>query len=77
MTSYATPRIADDIASPNRLWKAVVARCADACRAALARAEARRAYRRMLQWDDEHLLRDIGISRGDVRQALRELDASR
>ena len=75
MTSYATSRIAVDIASPNPLWKDVVARCAGACRAALARAEARRAYKLMLQ--DDHLLRDIGISRGDVRQALRELDASR
>ena len=46
---------------------------ASAVRAAHARSKGRRAYRQMLLCED-HILRDIGVTRADVRQALRDLD---
>ena len=48
---------------------AIVAALAAALRTALARAKARHDYRRMLELGDEHL-RDVGITRGDIRAAM-------
>jgi uncharacterized protein YjiS (DUF1127 family) len=39
--------------------------------AALSRAKARRDYRQMLARED-HILRDMGVTRYDIRQALME-----
>ena len=39
--------------------------------AAISRARARQAYRQMLARED-HILRDMGVTRNDVRQALME-----
>lgn len=55
-------------------WKHLAARIATAVRAAQTRYEARRAYRWMLESDDGHLLRDVGLTRDDVRAAMRALD---
>ena len=52
----------------------VVAGISAAVAASMARAKARHQYRQMLQID-EHLLRDIGVTRNEIQQALRELDA--
>jgi uncharacterized protein YjiS (DUF1127 family) len=49
------------------------ARIKAALKAAHARRTARREYTYLLGAED-HLLQDIGISRADVRQALRECD---
>ena len=48
--------------------RGIVARVAAAVAGAMARARARHDYRRLL--DDEALLRDIGVSRRDVHEAL-------
>ena len=42
-----------------------------ALKSARARAAARRSYWQLLE-SDEHLLRDIGISRDDLRRTLRQ-----
>ena len=42
-----------------------------AAHAAIARAKLRRQYKQMLACDD-HILNDIGVSRDDIRKALRE-----
>jgi uncharacterized protein YjiS (DUF1127 family) len=47
----------------------ITSRVVAAVRAAHARREARRAYRQLLECD-EHILKDIGVTRGDVREAL-------
>jgi uncharacterized protein YjiS (DUF1127 family) len=47
----------------------LAARAASAVRAALARARARHDYAWMLELGDEHL-RDMGVTRGDVRSAM-------
>jgi uncharacterized protein YjiS (DUF1127 family) len=51
------------------LLDALAARAAASLRAAIARAKARHDYRRMLELGDEHL-RDMGVTRGDVRSAM-------
>jgi uncharacterized protein YjiS (DUF1127 family) len=48
-----------------------IARALSALHAAHARRQAIRDYTRLLQVED-HLLDDIGISRSDVRRALRD-----
>jgi uncharacterized protein YjiS (DUF1127 family) len=45
-----------------------VRQVADGIRAAWIRGNERRAYRRLLECDD--ILRDIGITRADVREAM-------
>ena len=52
-----------DVLSIDRLVAAV--------RAAIARDKLRRQYRQMLRCED-HILQDIGVSRDDIRKALRE-----
>ena len=42
-----------------------------AAAAAMARAKARHEYRRLLACDDE-IMRDVGVTRDDVRRALME-----
>jgi uncharacterized protein YjiS (DUF1127 family) len=49
----------------------IMARIAAAVAAAMARAKARQSYRQMLE--NEDLLRDVGVTRDDVRRALQEL----
>ena len=46
-------------------------RAAAAVRDTLARAKARHGYRHMLDCED-HVLRDVGITRADMRQAYHE-----
>lgn len=48
-------------------------RAAAAIRAAVARRRARRDYRRLLDGED-HVLKDVGLSRTDLHAALRECD---
>lgn len=43
-----------------------------ALKSARARAEARRNYQRLLESDDDQLLRDVGVTRNDLRRALRQ-----
>jgi len=43
-----------------------------ALKSAHARAEARRAYQRLLESNDDQLLRDVGITRNELRRALRQ-----
>jgi uncharacterized protein YjiS (DUF1127 family) len=69
MTMSPAALIAIDVITPAR--RSVGSRVAAAVRAAWARAEARRAYRRLLE-SDASVLRDIGVTRGDVRQALHD-----
>ena len=61
-------------ATSSRSSMGVVARISAAVAASMARAKARHQCRQMLQID-EHLLRDIGVTRNEIQQALRELDA--
>ncbi len=55
-------------ASHPGLFATLAAKLAHAFRAVRERHEARRSYLRLLESDE--LLRDIGITREDVRQAL-------
>ena len=48
-----------------------MARITTAVAAATARARTRREYRRML--DNDELMRDVGVSRAEVRRALADL----
>jgi hypothetical protein len=52
----------------SRHGSGVMARVTAAIAGAVARAKARHDYRRIV--DNEDILRDVGISRDDVRQAL-------
>ncbi len=54
----------------------IVGQIAGAIRAAWSRGKARRDYRHILECD-EHLLHDIGLTRGDVWKAIDELDRIR
>lgn len=63
-----------DLSTAGWTWKRLAARIAAALRAAEARHEARRAYGSLLDCDDEHLLRDAGLTRGDIRAAMLALD---
>lgn len=60
---------AADPAAARHTSQGVIARIAAAVAVRLARAKARHEYRQMLQLED-HILSDIGVTRGDVRQAL-------
>ena len=51
-------------------FSAVVARVVSTVGASMARRRARKSYHAMLQ--DDELLRDVGISREDVKRALAE-----
>ena len=51
--------------------RGVMAAIRTAVLAALARAKARHEYRQLLACDDE-IMRDVGVTRDDVRQALLE-----
>jgi uncharacterized protein YjiS (DUF1127 family) len=59
-----------DFATSGHASKGVIERATAAVAAALARAKARHEYRRLLACDD--ILRDVGVSRDDVRRALME-----
>ena len=72
MTISPAALIAVDVMTPGQFPKGIVTRIASAVRAAHARSLARHAYKQMLQCED-HILRDIGVTRADVRQALRDL----
>ncbi|MFO1210493.1 MAG: hypothetical protein U1E40_14945 [Amaricoccus sp.] len=67
--NYAAAPIAADLGIRESL-KDVMHRAAAALHAAIERRRARRDYRRMLESNDT--LRDVGITREQVRQALRE-----
>jgi uncharacterized protein YjiS (DUF1127 family) len=67
-TTFTTP--AAEIALPSA--KAVVSRIAAAVAAAMSRPKARHDYRRLMECDD--IMRDVGLSRDDVRRALMHLD---
>jgi uncharacterized protein YjiS (DUF1127 family) len=67
--NYATAPIAADLGIGDPLM-ATLHRAVAALRAAIDRANERKCYRRILQ--DEDLLRDIGVTREQVRRALAE-----
>jgi hypothetical protein len=52
--------------------KGVVSRIAATLAAAITRAKARHDYRRLMECDE--IMRDVGLSRDEVRHALMELD---
>jgi uncharacterized protein YjiS (DUF1127 family) len=64
-----------DLSTAGWTWKQFAARVATVLRAAQARHDAKRAYRRLLECDDEHLLRDAGLTRGDIRAAICALES--
>jgi uncharacterized protein YjiS (DUF1127 family) len=66
-TAIAAPTT--DVASPVAIAEGIGRRIAAAVRAALARRKERYGYRQLLGCD-EHLLRDMGVTRADIRQAL-------
>ena len=68
--STAAPTTAD-APNPGQLAAGLTRRVGAAVREALARVKARHDYRRMLDRED-HLLSDMGVTRGDVRQAMRD-----
>jgi uncharacterized protein YjiS (DUF1127 family) len=74
MTMSPNAPTAIDLSTAAPTWKAVTARIAAAVRAAHARRQALKAYKHMLAWDDDHLLRDVGLTRGDIHPAMRALD---
>jgi uncharacterized protein YjiS (DUF1127 family) len=74
MTMLPNAPTATDLLTAAPTWKSVTARIAAAVRAAHARRQAVRAYKHMLAWDDDHLLRDVGLTRGDIHVAMRALD---
>jgi len=74
MTMSLNAPFAVDVSTAGQTWTALTTRIATAVRAARARRQARRAYKQMLQWDDDHLLRDVGMTRRDIRGAMRALD---
>ncbi len=51
------------------LGQKMVAATTAAVRAAIARAKARRDYRYMLEACDDHILKDVGLSRDVIREA--------
>ena len=65
MSITFTATAAEITAAPQRITD----RTAVAVRAVLARRKARHDYRRMLECDDD-LLRDMGVTRADLRRAL-------
>ena len=65
--NYATAPVATDLGIREPLMAAIRGAAA-ANRAAKARANERMGYRMMLE--DDHLLRDIGVTCGQVRRAL-------
>jgi uncharacterized protein YjiS (DUF1127 family) len=67
--NYATAPIAADFGIREPLM-VTIRRAAAALRAAIDRANKRKCYRKILQDDD--LLRDIGVTREQVRRALAE-----
>jgi uncharacterized protein YjiS (DUF1127 family) len=73
MTMSPNAPIGIDLSAAGWTWKHVASRVAAALRAAQARHEARRAYKHMLECDD-HLLRDMGVTRSDVHAAMHALD---
>jgi uncharacterized protein YjiS (DUF1127 family) len=68
-TTLTTPAVAE-ITLPSA--KSVLSRIAAAVAAAMARARARHEYRRLMECDD--IMRDVGLSRDEVRRALMHLD---
>ena len=58
-------------AASARVSRGIMGRILAAVAAAMARAKARHEYRRLLACDDE-IMRDVGVTRDDVRQALLE-----
>jgi uncharacterized protein YjiS (DUF1127 family) len=73
MTMSPNAPMGIDLSAAGWSWKHVASRVAAAVRAAQARREACRAYTYMLECDD-HLLRDMGVTRSDVRAAMQALD---
>lgn len=69
---YATFHIPADLTFQGFSPKAIGTRILAALLAAEARARTRRDYRRMLGSDE--MLRDVGVSRQDVRRAMAELN---
>jgi uncharacterized protein YjiS (DUF1127 family) len=69
MTTFTTDASATGHALRNAAAQAV-RQVAGSIRAAWVRGNDRRAYRRLLECDD--ILRDTGITRDDVRQAMAE-----
>jgi uncharacterized protein YjiS (DUF1127 family) len=76
MTMSPNAPVAIDLSAAGWSWTHVASRVAAAVRAAQARHEARRAYAYMLGCDD-HLLRDMGVTRRDVHAAMQALDGRR
>ena len=68
--STAAPTTAD-VPTPGQLAAGLIGRVGTAVREALARVKARHDYRRMLDREDR-LLSDMGVTRDDVRQAMRD-----
>ncbi len=62
---------AADFATFGHASPGIVARITTAVAAAMARARTRREYRRML--DNDEIMRDVGVSRAEVRRALADL----
>jgi uncharacterized protein YjiS (DUF1127 family) len=67
-TITATPTASQ---TAGHVWTAIEARIAAAIRATLRRMKERHDYRTMLERDDA-MLRDMGVTRNDVRRALSE-----
>ena len=68
MTYTASAPIAADLGIRNSFS---IVRLLAAANAAIVRAKLCRQYKQMLACDD-HILNDIGVSRDDIRKALRE-----
>jgi uncharacterized protein YjiS (DUF1127 family) len=71
MTASIAASTTVDVLNPGQLAAGLTTRSGATVREALARVKARHDYRRMLDCED-HLLRDMGVTRGDVRQAMHD-----
>jgi uncharacterized protein YjiS (DUF1127 family) len=58
-------------AAAGHAWTGISARVTAAVRGTMRRMQARHDYRKLLERDDA-MLRDIGVTRADVRRALDE-----
>ena len=65
-----TASFASDHLASGQASRGVMVRVLAAAAAAVARAKARRDYRRLLACDE--IMRDVGVTRDDVRRALLE-----
>jgi uncharacterized protein YjiS (DUF1127 family) len=75
MTISPAALIAVDAMTPGHHLKTWASRVASSARAAYARRQDRISYEQLLACDD-HILKDVGVSRTAVREAMRDLARS-